>query len=161
MIVTEETVKKEAPEVNFLQYYLDNKLKFKRFNFRRNNCSNTVKEFLNVIGIFTPTLTPWADTVRTLGGVSFSPKDLQPGDIVAMGRPGDTHHVGIYMGGNKVLHQSGSRGYVVGVYNDLNAFINHKMGFYSVRPDYSPVFQKTVESLIASPEPLMAPVIGS
>jgi hypothetical protein len=160
MIVNDETTKKEYTTPDFFQEYISNKNKFLKFNFRRNNCSNVVKEFLGALGLKTPTLTPWADTIRTLGSVNRNPEDLRPGDVVAMGTPGDTHHVGIYLGGSSVLHQSGIRGYVVGAHNDLAAFTNHRAGFYFVRPDYSPISPKSVEDLIATPQPLFAPAIG-
>jgi cell wall-associated NlpC family hydrolase len=86
--------------------------------------------------------------VRNLGQVIYNPKDLKKGDIVAMGRPGDTWHVGVYFGNQKVLHQSAMRGYTVGVFGDLNAFINYHRGFYIVRP-YINILE---EQLFVSPE---------
>lgn len=162
-MIIQEDVKKQRDairEIDFMRYYAENPRAFRKFNGWRDNCSRTVKEYLEILGVQTVKLTPWADTVRTLGPANYNPNDLLPGDVVAMGRPGDTWHVGVYMGDNKVLHQSGIRGYRVGVYEDLNAFISHRAGFYYVRPDYSPVRAKSVEELIATPQPLAAPAIG-
>jgi hypothetical protein len=160
MVVIEQQVKRDVEEVNFLQEYLNNERKFFKFNYRKDNCSNTVKKFLEVVGVSSDRLTPWADTIRSLGNVNYSPSSLRVGDIVAMGRPGDTHHVGVYMGGNAVLHQSRVRGLVVGVYNDLNAFINHRAGFYFVRPKY-PVKDNAdvINNLVASVGSFSAPFI--
>jgi hypothetical protein len=143
-----------------LAYYSNNSNTFKKFNGHRNNCSRVIIEYLSLLGIKFNNLTPWADTVRNIGKINYNPMFLQEGDIIAMGRPGDTHHVGVYMGGTNVLHQSRGRGYVVGVYEDLKAFTGHYAGFYSIRPDYS-IYSKPVESFIASPGPLSAPALGS
>jgi hypothetical protein len=156
MIVIEESVKRTPQEVNLVEEFFTNKAKFSKYNFRRNNCSNVVKKFLGILGADSPRLTPWADTVRHLGEVKSNPWELQVGDVVAMGRPGDTHHVGVYMGHGKVLHQSGMRGYTVGVYEDLRAFINHRAGFYFVRVQYP---TPASPDLIAQ-EVLSAPVVG-
>jgi hypothetical protein len=124
-------------EPDYYQVYLENQNRFKVYNGYRNNCSNTVRKFLSLLGKDVSKVTPWADTVRKAGLVLYNPTELQKGDIVAMGVPGDTHHVGIYLGEGKVLHQSAMRGYAVGAYQDLQAFINHRAGFYFVRPNYS------------------------
>jgi cell wall-associated NlpC family hydrolase len=121
-------------EPNLYEVYLHNQNQFKSYNGYRNNCSNTVRTFLSLIGKDTSIVTPWADTVRKMGQVLYDPKELKKGDIVAMGVPGDTWHVGVYLGEGKVLHQSAMRGYIVGAYYDLQAFINHRSGFYFVRP---------------------------
>lgn len=162
MIIQEEVKKQRdlLDNIDFLRYYAENSTRFSKFNGYRDNCSRTVKKYLSLLGLETPTLTAWADTVRTLGTVEYNPAFLQPGDIVAMGRPGDTWHVGVYMGDGRVLHQSRSRGYTVGVYNDLHAFINHRVGFYYIRPNYAPIQSEVVEDLIANPQPLVAPSIG-
>jgi cell wall-associated NlpC family hydrolase len=123
-------------EPDFYLTYNRIKSKFNYYDGYRNNCSNTVKTFLSESGVDVSKVTAYADTVRNLGKIQFNPNLLQIGDIVAMGSPGDTWHVGVYMGNNKVLHQSASRGYTVGIYNDLHAFINHRSGFYYVRPNY-------------------------
>jgi hypothetical protein len=130
-----EEVKFTNPDYH--QVVHQNRKYFNRFNGYRNNCSNTVKTFLSLLGLETEYLTAWADTIRNLGPVQYDPSRLKVGDIVAMGRPGDTHHVGVYLGNGEVLHQSTVRGYVVGVYKDLRAFINHRAGFYFVRPNYA------------------------
>jgi lambda family phage tail tape measure protein len=96
-------------------------------------CSETVKEFYKSLGISLPGVTAWADTVRKAGTVMRDWSKLQPGDIVATGRPGDTPHVGVYTGGNNVFHQSRSRGLRAGNYPDLDFF---KSGYY-VRPSAS------------------------
>lgn len=124
-------------EPDYYQVFTENQNKFSQYNGYRNNCANTVRTFLSLIGQNTDNVTAWADTVRNLGQVLYNPEQLQKGDIVAMGRPGDTWHVGVYLGEGKVLHQSAARGYVVGVYNDINAFINYRRGFYIVRPTNS------------------------
>jgi hypothetical protein len=129
-----EEVKIIEPDLH--QVATQNKNSFNKFNGYRNNCSNTVKTFLSLLGLENSNLTAWADTIRNLGPVQYNPSDLKDGDIIAMGRPGDTHHVGVYLGNGQVLHQSSVRGYVVGIYRDLNAFINHHAGFYFVRPNY-------------------------
>lgn len=124
-------------EPDYYQVFNQNRQHFYRFNGYRNNCSNTVKTFLSLLGIENTNLTAWADTIRNLGNAQYNPANLRVGDIVAMGKPGDTHHVGIYLGNGEVLHQSAMRGYSVGVYKDLSAFINHHAGFYFVRPNYA------------------------
>lgn len=123
-------------EPDYHQVYVENRNKFRNFNGTPNNCSNTVRTFLSLLGVNIDNVTAWADTVRNLGQVLYNPSQLKRGDIVAMGRPGDTWHVGVYLGENQVLHQSAMRGYKVGVYNDIRAFINYRRGFYIVRPSY-------------------------
>lgn len=127
-------------EINFDQIFIENKNVFKKYNGYRNNCSNTVRKFFSLLGVNTDKVTGWADTVRNLGQVIYNPKDLKKGDIVAMGKPGDTWHVGIYFGNGRVLHQSAMRGYTVGIFNDINAFVNYRRGFYIVRP-YSNILE--------------------
>jgi hypothetical protein len=127
-------------EINFDQIFIENKNVFKKYNGYRNNCSNTVRKFFSLLGVNTDKVTGWADTVRNLGQVIYNPMDLKKGDIVAMGRPGDTWHVGIYFGNGRVLHQSAMRGYTIGIFNDINAFINYRRGFYIVRP-YSNILE--------------------
>jgi hypothetical protein len=127
-----EEVRFEQP--TFEQIFIQNKDAFKRYNGYRNNCSNVVRRFLTLIGVDSQNVTPWADTVRNIGTVIRNPKELQKGDIVSMGKPGDTSHVGIYFGDGMVLHQSAMRGHTVGIFNDINAFIKHRRGFYIVRP---------------------------
>jgi len=139
----------QIEEVRFIQpdYYQvfsNNREKFNRFNGYRNNCANTVRIFLTLLGYDSSDVTAWADTIRNVGPVSYDPNKLKEGDIVAMGRPGDTWHVGVYLGDGKVLHQSAMRGYNVGAYNDLNAFINDRRGFYFVRPTSS--YNKILEN---------------
>lgn len=141
MISLIEEVRTNQPD--FHQVYLEHSTKFNRFDGYRNNCSNTVRKFLSLLGTNVYSVTAWADTIRNLGPINFNPKQLEIGDVVAMGRPGDTWHVGVYFGNNKVLHQSAMRGYRVGVYPDLNAFVNYRRGFYFVRPSYS--YQKLLE----------------
>jgi len=133
-MITVEEVK--ILESDFHLTYNRIRSKFNYYDGYRNNCSNTVKTFLSEIGINVSGITAYADTVRNLGKIHYNPNLLKVGDIIAMGKPGDTWHVGVYMGDNKVLHQSASRGYKVGIYDDLYAFINHHSGFYYVRPDY-------------------------
>ena len=132
MYLESEEVRFHSP--TFEQIFIENRDAFKRYNGYRNNCSNVVRRFLSLLSINTDKVTPWADTVRNLGKVIYNPKYLKKGDIVAMGVPGDTWHVGVYFGDRKVLHQSAMRGYTVGVFEDLNAFINYHRGFYIVRP---------------------------
>jgi len=134
MIATIEEVR--MVETDFYSSYNRIKSKFNYYDGYKNNCSNVVKKFLFETGVNVSKLSPYADTIRNLGSVKSNRMNLQAGDVVAMGRPGDTWHVGVYMGGSKVLHQSASRGYKVGIYNDLNAFLNHRAGFYYVRPSY-------------------------
>lgn len=124
-------------EPDFYQVFNSNREKFEQYNGRRNNCANTVRTFLSLLGYESTAVTAWADTIRNLGQVIRDPNSLQKGDILAMGHPGDTWHVGVYMGDGKVLHQSAMRGYTVGVYNDLNAFVNSRRGFYAIRPTES------------------------
>jgi hypothetical protein len=121
-------------EPDYYQVFTENRNKFIQFNGYRNNCANTVKTYLSLIGLDTSKVTAWADSVRNLGEVLYDPDKLQEGDVVAMGRPGNTWHVGVYLGEGKILHQSAMRGYVVGVFKDLNAFIRDRRGFYIVRP---------------------------
>jgi hypothetical protein len=130
-------------EPDYYQVFNENKNKFHQFNGYHNNCANTVKTYLSLIGLDTSKVTAWADTVRNLGQVLYDPNKLQEGDVVAMGRPGNTWHVGVYLGNGKILHQSAMRGYVVGVFKDLNAFIHDRRGFYIVRPSnfYNDILQ--------------------
>jgi lambda family phage tail tape measure protein len=102
-----------------------------RFTGIANMCAESVKAFYKSLGISLPGVTAWADTVRKAGQVMTDWSKLQPGDIVATGRPGDTPHVGVYTGGDSVFHQSRSRGLAVGNYPDLGYF---KSGGYFVRP---------------------------
>jgi hypothetical protein len=132
MVPTIEEVRLVEP--NFEEVFIQNQNAFTKYNGQRNNCSNTVRKFLSLLGINTDRVTPWADTVRNLGKIIYNPNQLQKGDSVAMGIPGDTFHVGVYFGDGKVLHQSAMRGYKVGIFNDINAFINYHRGFYIVRP---------------------------
>jgi hypothetical protein len=132
MVPTVEEVRFVEP--NFEEVFIQNQNAFNKYNGQRNNCSNAVRKFLSLLGINTDRVTAWADTVRNLGKIIYNPNQLQKGDIVAMGIPGDTFHVGVYFGDGKVLHQSAMRGYKVGVFNDINAFINYHRGFYIVRP---------------------------
>lgn len=134
MLITAEEVK--IVESDFYLSYNRIKSHFNYYDGYRNNCSNVIKKLLSDIGVDVSKVTPFADTVRNLGSIQFNYKNLELGDVVAMGRPGDTWHVGVYMGFNKVFHQSASRGYKVGVFNDLNAFVYHRAGFYFVRPSY-------------------------
>ena len=135
MFYTTEEVRFIQPD--YYQVFSDNKNRFTRFNGYRNNCSNTVRTFLSLIGMNTERVTAWADSVRKIGDVFYDSNQLKPGDVVAMGRPGDTSHVGVYLGDGKVLHQSAVRGYAVGIFYDLRAFINDRRGFYAVRPRQS------------------------
>jgi hypothetical protein len=146
MIPVIEEVRLNEP--NFEEIFIHNKNAFSKYNGYRNNCSNAVRKFLSLLRIDTNKVTPWADTVRNLGQVIYNPKELQKGDVVAMGRPGDTWHVGVYFGEGKVLHQSAMRGYTIGVFNDINAFINYHRGFYIVRP-YSNILENQI---FVSPE---------
>jgi hypothetical protein len=123
-------------ETDFYLTYNRIKSKFNYYHGYKNNCSNVVKKFLTEFGVDVKKLTPYADTIRNLGTPKSRIDELQFGDIVAMGRPGNTRHVGVYMGSNNVLHQSASRGYKVGIYRDLRAFTNYYSGFYYVRPMY-------------------------
>jgi hypothetical protein len=132
MVPTVEEVRLVEP--NFEEVFIQNQNAFNKYNGQRNNCSNAVRKFLSLLGINTDRVTAWADTVRNLGKIIYNPNQLQKGDIVAMGIPGDTFHVGVYFGDGKVLHQSAMRGYKVGIFNDINAFINYHRGFYIVRP---------------------------
>lgn len=134
MVLIVEEVK--LLETDFYSTYNRIKSKFNYYDGYRNNCSNVVKTFLSGVGVNISKITPYADTIRNLGLIQFNIKNLEVGDVIAMGRPGDTRHVGVYMGFNQVLHQSASRGYKVGIFNDLNAFYNHYAGFYYVRPSY-------------------------
>jgi lambda family phage tail tape measure protein len=102
-----------------------------KFTGIANMCSESVKAFYKSLGISLPGVTAWADTVRKAGQVMTDWSKLQPGDIVATGKPGDTPHVGVYTGGDSVFHQSRSRGLTAGNYPDLNYF---KQGGYFVRP---------------------------
>jgi hypothetical protein len=121
-------------EPDYYRVFSENRDKFSKFNGYRNNCANTVRTYLSILGMNAERVTAWADTVRQIGEVFYDPNQLKEGDIVAMGRPGNTWHVGVYLGHGKVLHQSAMRGYVVGAYYDLRSFINDRRGFYAVRP---------------------------
>lgn len=103
-----------------------------KFTGVANMCAESVKAFYKSLGISLPGVTAWADTVRNAGQVMRDWSKLQPGDIVATGRPGDTPHVGVYTGGNNVFHQSRSRGLAAGNFPDLDYF---KQNGYFVRPN--------------------------
>ena len=124
-------------ENNFVEKFQQIQNKFNYYDGYRNNCSRVVKKFLASVGANAAPITPWADTVTKIGPIHYSHKFLKEGDVVAMGRPGNTHHVGVYLGDGKVLHQSAVRGYKVGAFNDLAAFVNSRHGFYFVRPSYN------------------------
>jgi cell wall-associated NlpC family hydrolase len=123
-------------ETNFVEKFQQIQNKFNYYDGYRNNCSRVVKKFLASFGAYSAPITPWADTVTKVGPIYYNYRFLKEGDIIAMGRPGDTHHVGVYLGDSKVLHQSAVRGYKVGAFDDLSAFINSRHGFYFVRPSY-------------------------
>ena len=103
-----------------------------RFTGIANMCAESVRAFYKSLGISLPGVTAWADTVREAGTVMTDWSKLQPGDIVAKGRPGDTTHVGVYTGGGDVFHQSRSRGLRAGNYPDLGYFQSGPA--YFVRP---------------------------
>lgn len=123
-------------ENRFYEQFRQNEHRFNYYDGYRNNCARIVKKFLATSGLKVDHITAWADTVRKIGPVQFNSALVQPGDVVAMGRPGDTHHVGVYLGRSLVLHQSAARGYKVGAFPDLAAFVNSRHGFYYVRPSY-------------------------
>jgi hypothetical protein len=138
MLITPEI---QIIENNFVEKFQQIQNKFNYYDGYRNNCSRVVKKFLASVGVNATPITPWADTVRKIGSVQYNPSLLKEGDVIAMGRPGDTHHVGVYLGGTKVLHQSATRGYKVGAFDDLAAFVNSRHGFYFVRPSYQPILE--------------------
>lgn len=106
-----------------------------RFTGVADMCSESVKAFYRSLGVSLPGVTAWADTVRNAGKTMRDWSQLQPGDIVATGKPGDTPHVGVYTGDGNVFHQSRKRGLVAGNYPDLDEF---KRGGYFVRPSVAP-----------------------
>lgn len=141
MLVTPEV---QIIEERFVEKFQRMQNIFNYYDGHRNNCSRVVKKFLANVGVDVSPVTPWADTVRNLGPVQYNAFHLQEGDVVAMGRPGNTRHVGVYLGGGKVLHQSAVRGYRVGAYKDLNAFVNSRHGFYFVRPNYRQILEDQI-----------------
>lgn len=138
MLITPEI---QIIENDFVEKFQQIKNKFNYYDGYRNNCARVVKKFLANVGVNAAPITPWADTVRKIGTVQYNPSLLKEGDVIAMGRPGDTHHVGVYLGDGKVLHQSATRGYKVGAFDDLAAFVNSRHGFYFVRPSYQPILE--------------------
>jgi hypothetical protein len=102
-----------------------------KFTGIANECAESVKSFYKSLGMSLPGVTAWADSVRKAGRTMTDWSKLQPGDIVAKGKPGDTRHVGVYTGGNNVFHQSQSRGLKAGNFPDLGYF---QQGGYFVRP---------------------------
>lgn len=49
---------------------------------------------------------PRTADAQARGGRAVDPKDLRPGDVIAFARPGarSHHHIGLYLGGGKMLH---------------------------------------------------------
>lgn len=141
MLVTPEI---QIIEERFVEKFQRMQNIFNYYDGYRNNCSRVVKKFLANVGVDVSPVTPWADTIRNLGPVQYNSSLIKEGDVVAMGRPGDTHHVGVYLGDGKVLHQSAARGYQVGAYSDLQAFVNSRHGFYFVRPNYRQILEDQI-----------------
>jgi cell wall-associated NlpC family hydrolase len=158
MISIEKPKNQATAEKDYLLAYQNIKQKFQQFSGWPNSCARTVRTFLRSNGVNTSSVTDWADTIRTLGKVSYNRIKLLPGDVIATGTPGDTRHVGVFLGNGKVLHQSASRGYEVGAYNDLDYFLSHWAGFYFVRPTYPESPQVPAEFLDVPV--LIAPDIG-
>ena len=118
-----------------------------KFTGRANMCAATVKEYIKAVGLNSDAMDWTADSAKRMGTVMTDFSKLQPGDIIGWsGGPqfGD-EHVGIYQGGQKVLHQSSKAGLKFGSYDHLNYFKSQR-GAYFVRPNYmgnvSPLIQE-------------------
>lgn len=108
----------------------------KKFNTQANMCAASVKAFTKAIGINSSVMDLTADSAKRMGTVMTDFSQLKPGDLIGWSggpRFGD-EHIGMYMGGDRVFHQSGSRGLKPGIYNDLDHFKKQK-GAYFVRID--------------------------
>lgn len=97
-------------------------------NTRRGvDCSGFVYQvFKRVLNINTPRSTKLLMTA----GEKIKRSGLQPGDIVLFKPPSYPRHIGIYVGGNKFIHTSKSRGVTIG---DLNNSYWKKCYFSSRR----------------------------
>ena len=109
-----------------------------KFNTIANMCAAAVKAFTDAIGINTTAMDLTADSAKRVGQVMTDFSKIKKGDLIGWSgskRFGD-EHIGVYMGGNKVFHQSGSRGLKPGIYDDFDYF-KQKQGAYFVRPNQS------------------------
>jgi len=117
-----------------------------KFNTQANMCAASVKAFTDAVGINTKAMDLTADSAKRVGQVMNDFGKIQPGDLIGWSgtsKFGD-EHIGVYLGGKKIFHQSGSRGKKPGVYDDLDFFKQQK-GAYFVRPN-SPVPQQIAQS---------------
>jgi tape measure domain-containing protein len=118
-----------------------------KFNTQANMCAASVKAFTDAVGINTKAMDLTADSAKKVGQVMTDFTKIQPGDLIGWSgtsRFGD-EHIGVYLGGKKVFHQSGSRGKKPGVYDDLDLF-KKQQGAYFVRPN-SPIPQQITQSV--------------
>ena len=107
----------------------------KKFDGGKNNCANVVKAYGSVLGIDTSMMNATADSSKKAGTVMTNFSQLKAGDIIGWsgGSGFGDEHVGVYLGEDKVFHQSSSRGLKSGAYPDLEYF-KSKKGAYFVRP---------------------------
>ncbi len=73
------------------------------------DCSGYTSYVYKMIGIYIPSYT--GDQVRY--GKAVSKEDLQPGDLVFFNTYMDYGHVGIYVGNNKFIHASTTKGVTI------------------------------------------------
>lgn len=101
-----------------------------------NMCAQAIIDFRKALGLSTEGMTQAANSMKGVGQVMTDFSQIQPGDIIGWDKTpvhGD-EHVGVYMGGDDVFHQSGGRGLRPGTYSDFDYFKNQP-GAYFVRPD--------------------------
>jgi tape measure domain-containing protein len=114
-----------------------------KFNTQANMCAASVKAFTDKVGINTKAMDLTADSSKRVGTVMTDFSKIKPGDLIGWSgtsRFGD-EHIGVYIDGQKIFHQSGSTGKKPGVYNDFDYFKKQK-GAYFVRP-FESVFNTT------------------
>ncbi len=106
-----------------------------KFNTQANMCAASVKAFTDTVGINTKAMDLTADSSKRVGTVMTDFSKIKPGDLIGWSgtsKFGD-EHIGVYIDGQKIFHQSGSRGKKPGVYEDFDYFKKQK-GAYFVRP---------------------------
>lgn len=68
---------------------------------------------------------PVSSSDQSEAGFKVSKKKMQPGDLIFFKTKGRIHHVGIYVGGGKMIHAPGLGKKVVKVSLDNNYYVKH------------------------------------
>ena len=118
-----------------------------------NRCAATVKDYIAAVGLNSDAMDLTADSAKRMGTVMTDFSQLQPGDLIGWsgGPQSGDEHIGIYQGGQNVLHQSSHRGLKFGAYPDLNYF-KGKQGAYFVRPNYMGNMKPLIDEMRNKPK---------